>query len=156
MCNVESTEHNLLVLYCKYYNIPRRTLMDTLGPRITTNVLFDENKDDQFNKRVFISTQKYILETEISLKYTYCLECISILVRVTMLSTGMSHQCTSICIKPFLQHYTLTNLANTHLTLVCVTTNWFVLYLSCFVTDKCTNSECSIKNNIVDSILEYT
>ena len=62
--SVESTEHYLL--YCKYYNIPRRTLMDTLGPRITTNVLLygDENKNYQFNKRVFISTQKYILETK--------------------------------------------------------------------------------------------
>ena len=36
--------------------------MNTLGPRIATNVLLygDENKTYQFNKRVFISTQKYI------------------------------------------------------------------------------------------------
>ena len=61
---VETTEHFLL--YCKNYERIRRKHFDSLNINISTNLLLFGNKDmnDDFNEKLFITVQKYIIETK--------------------------------------------------------------------------------------------
>ena len=61
---VETTEHFLL--YCKNYERIRRKHLDSLNINISTNLLLFGNKDmnDDFNEKLFITVQKYIIQTK--------------------------------------------------------------------------------------------
>ena len=61
---VETTEYFLL--YCKNYEQIRHKHFDSLNINISTNLLLFGSKDmnDDFNEKLFITVQKYIIETK--------------------------------------------------------------------------------------------